>query len=181
MKPRLNVPLLLLCLLALAALLFAPRAHAQRYQTNDMTLTINSVTAGTASNSTTIANSGGFTPSFIKIPNPAAPFDVFVDFTCNTQVFWGATFLFSGSADGSKAAVFGGGTYTVAEVYPQLFQLRCQTNATGVSNYVATFRSSDTNLFGRPISWGGWLAFHGATNTAPTTLTINRITIGQVQ
>lgn len=168
--------LFLIALLVLPAFL----ASAQTYKTNDMSLTINSITAGTASNSTSIAASGGFAPSMFKLVNPQSPFDVTINFTCNTQVFWGATFVFSGCTDGTTANCFAG-SYQGANQYAGLFQVFCPTNTTSVSNYCATFRSTDTNILCRPINWGQYVVFHGGTNVAPTTLTINRITVSQVQ
>ena len=167
---------LLLCLFAVAPL------HAQQYRVKSFpTLAIDNVTASTASNATTIAASGGFAPTFYRIPNPNAAFDVAVNFTCNTQVFWGATFVFAGSPDGTNANTFGGAYLTTAQCYPQTFKLICATNTTSVSNYVATFRSTDTNDCARAVSWGPYIGFLGCTNIAPTTLTINGITVGQVQ
>jgi len=163
-------------------MLVALPAPAQRYQTNEPpTLAINSITASTASNSTTFANSGGLAPTFFEIKNPAAPFDVFVNFTCNTQVFWGASFRFSGSIDGVNPTSFGGRYNTGGNIWSQEFLLICPTNTVGVSNYTAAFRSTDTNCLAMPMSWGKYLVFHGGTNIAPTTLTINSITVAQVR
>lgn len=168
-------PLLLFLLLLLSL-----PAGAQTYKTNDIALAINSVTGNTASNSTSIAASGGFAPSMFQLLNPQSPFDVTINFTCNTQVFWGATFVFSGCTDGTTANLFTG-SYQGAQAYPGLMQVFCSTNTTSMSNYCATFRSTDTNIWCRPINWGRFVVFHGATNAGPTTLTINKITVSQVQ
>lgn len=157
-------------LAGILALASAPPARGQAYvQTNDLAVPFSTIAAGGASNTVALTAANGISVgTALEIPKGAKEIDLIVRFTSNTQLFWGAAFVFGTSADGSNFPT---------DPRDQL-QLYMPTNAlASISNYTGLVSFQRTNVHNRFVSPLRYIQLLGVTNNAtPTPLTVDRVT-----